>query len=398
MAAPTELFQNHLDVHIPQAAGGNIHIPAGTVQHKGGLDPPDGQQLVGRLGRRDPQVSPVLAGSGNGTPFIDLRPGNQLGLLLVGVQRVGKELFHGNRVRAPAPQKRGSFKSAYAGLHHKVVGIQHNARQQRLGVHRVNGRSLDVLGQFRHHFRGGTGIGLMVENQGVFDMGNHHPVMVDHHHTGHPFQQFPALHKIHRMGVHHDQQGAVCSGLQRLQRTDEQGLLRIGFLSHFHQGAGQGLVSVENNVRRLFQALVDSRPHPHRAAHAVQVRIFVPHDEHLVAGLDVVGEGGGYNARPHLIPLFHTFREAAEELIGVALLLDSHLVAAPAQSHVQGLAGPALAFGRVFGPPAHPNGHGGTHIVPGAPDGTDFVQHPEPLLLGLLDVSVIHHKQVAAAV
>ena len=211
---------------------------------------------------------------------------------------------------------------------------------------------------------------------------------------GDALQQLVVLHEVHRVGVHHDEQGPVRHRLQGLLGPDEHVLLRVGSGHGVHQGTGQGLVPVDDHRRGLLQPLADGGPHAHRGAHAVQVGVLVAHDEHPVAVLHVVGEGGGDDPGAHLVPLLHALGKAAEEFVGVTLLHDSHLVAAPAQGHIQGLAGPALALGDVAGAPAQPHRDGGAHVVFAAFYSPHVVQHPEAPLLGLLHVGLVGEEQV----
>ena len=50
VAAAAQSLQDHLHVYLAQRTGRHVYAVVLPVQHKGGPDTPDGQQLVGRLG------------------------------------------------------------------------------------------------------------------------------------------------------------------------------------------------------------------------------------------------------------------------------------------------------------------------------------------------------------
>ncbi len=192
------------------------------------------------------------------------------------------------------------------------------------------------------------------------------------------------------MGIHNKEQGIVRKGFQSGVRGDEQ-LPQAAFLHPVHQGLGKAALLVQNDAGGASHV-----PQPgakaHRRPHAVQVGKAVAHHQDVLAGLDNFGDGVGYNAGTHLVALFHPLGNAAEELVPVPQLHRS-LVPAPAQGHIQGLAGQGLRFVEAPLLAPRPDGHGGGDAVSGG-DAANLVQNGEAAGLHLAHIPVLDDGDV----
>ncbi len=133
-------------------------------------------------------------------------------------QVVLKELFHLGGVGAGAAKEGRRLKGASASAHGKVLGVQHDARQQglRLGPEKLVGLH-NVLEQLRDKFRGGGGVRLVVVERGPLDIGGGPAVVVDDRHPVAGLEQLLRLDLLGSIGVHHNSQGPGIG--------DEQGIL-----------------------------------------------------------------------------------------------------------------------------------------------------------------------------
>ena len=115
------------------------------------------------------------------------------------------------------------------------------------------------------------------------------------------------------------------------------------------------------------------------------------HDEHAVRLADQIAQSLGHDAALDPAALFHTAGHAAVE--GKALGgFHRRLVAAPAQGHVQRLAGHLLALAQGVAAPAHADGQRHVDL---ALQGADLVQYIEFCRHHFLHVAFLHHRYVA---
>lgn len=159
MTAATQSLHDQLDVEVPHGTGGNIHVLPVHKQGEGGLHPFDGEQLVGRLGRRDPHLRPAFLIAGDGGMAVKLRPGDDGAFLAVSLHAAGEHPLDLHGVRPLLAQIGGGLEGAHPRLHDEAAGIQHDAGQQGLGLQAGQAAARHVLHQLGHHFGGGGGIG-----------------------------------------------------------------------------------------------------------------------------------------------------------------------------------------------------------------------------------------------
>lgn len=166
----------------PHGAGGQVDLVPLGGDDEGGVDAHDVQQLVGGLGGDDPAHWLAADGQGDVVPI-------ELGVLDEGIfgHRVGQvvliELFHLGSVRAGAAEEGCRLEGAATGAHGEVLGVQHDAGQQGLGLGAQDLVGLhNVLQQLRDHLRGGGGIGLVIVQGGPLNVGGGSAVVVDNGH------------------------------------------------------------------------------------------------------------------------------------------------------------------------------------------------------------------------
>ena len=101
----------------------------------------------------------VGEGDGHGS-MIGLGPLNDLELGHRIPQIVLEALVDLGDVRPGLAQEGGGLKGTAAGAHGKALGIQHDARQDRLRLHPFQVAGIqDILDQLRHQLAGGGGVG-----------------------------------------------------------------------------------------------------------------------------------------------------------------------------------------------------------------------------------------------
>ena len=154
------------------------------------------------------------------------------GLGLIGLHIVPQHLPYKGDICPAAAQEGGRLKGAHAGLVHKVVGVNDNARIQAVGLH---GRYLhvvrDILEHLGNHLAGRGGIGLDVGQKGVVDIVASLPVVVEDHDSAGHVQELRALRHTRPVGVHHDDHGAVTCHLLGFPGCDEH-VIRVGGMLH----------------------------------------------------------------------------------------------------------------------------------------------------------------------
>ena len=230
----------------------------------------------------------------------------------------------------------------------------------------------------------------MAEHHRVFNVAHRLAMVVDHRHMAAPLVDFPAFQQVGQVGVHHHQQGILGDGVQHVLRFGEV-IPETGIPEPAQQRSGQGGPAAHRDDGGHIHDLADPQ-HADGRAHAVQIAHLVAHDDDAVALADHISQGGGQDAVLDLAALFNTAGYPAVEFKSVPCL-DGHLVAAPAQGHIQGLLGHFLTF-RQGGPaPAHAGGQGdGLAVVQRA----DLVQQAELTGHHLLHMPLFHHGDIAA--
>ena len=159
----------------------------------------------------------------------------------------------------------------------------------------------------------------------------------------------------------------------------------------------QGLRAVDNDVGLFVHYLIDGAPQAYRRAHAVKIRKLMAHYKDSIAGPDMVRQRCRNDPGAHLVPLFHTFREAAEELICIIFLFDGDLVAAAAQSHIKRPSRPKLPLLQAGGPAAHADGNGGALVVL-IFNIANFIEDGEAAVHHSLNVLLVGQYQIALPV
>ena len=277
-------------------------------------------------------------------------------------QVVLEELVHLGGVGPGFAQESGGLKGTAAGAHGKALGVQHNAGQQGLGLLALQVAGVqDVLDQLRHQLTGGGGVGIVEAEGGLFDIGGGPAVVVDDHDSGPGVKQLWNLGLFRAVGVHHHQNGVGTGQVKGLIRRHKNPLvLRQGgqltglLLGGVGGGGPDGL-----NGDPFFSG---NGAHTGHRPQNVQVGVLVPHDDHLVRAGQQLGKGGGHHPAFHLGAAFGFLGAAAEEE-EFSPVPDDHLVAAPAQRHVQGQGGEFVELPGRGAVAAEADGEGGGDAV-----------------------------------
>lgn len=180
MAAAAEFLEQHLHVHVAEAAGRNIRLIARAENHERRADVLDREQLVGCLRRRDADIRKLPVRAGDRAALVDLRARDKLRALLVGVERIREHLLDLHRIGAAPLQVGRGLEGAHAGFEDKVLRIEHDAGEQRRGLALVERGAVDVLHKLGHHLGGGARIRLVVKDDRVLNVRHDHAVVVDH--------------------------------------------------------------------------------------------------------------------------------------------------------------------------------------------------------------------------
>ena len=311
-------------------------------------------------------------------------------------QVVLEELLHVAGVSAGAAEEGRRLKGAGAGAHGKVLGVQHDAGQHRLGLdlEEVGGLQ-DVLEQLGDQLAGRGCVGLVEVEGGVGDIGGRPAVVVDDGHPGAALQQVLAHDLLGAVGVHHHQQ---CPGVGQDDGVlgGEEGLLVLRHLGELlrHVGGGVGAPLLDDADGDPL--LPGNGAHAGTGADAVQVGELVAHDKDVGGVGDELGQGVGHDPALDLGALFHLLVPAAVEL-EVELVLHHRLVAAPGQRHLDGEGGVLEELVEAGGVLAHADGQCGGHRAGGG-DVVDGVQHVELGLLEVLEIALLEEKEVAVPV
>ena len=230
---------------------------------------------------------------------------------------------------------------------------------------------------------------------GLFDVGSRPPVVVDDHDPGPGGQQLRHLGLFRPVGVHHHDDAGGLGQANGLIRRDEDALvLRQGgqllrlFLGRIGRGGANGL---DGHV--FFSG---NGAHAGYGPQYVQVGVFVPHHNDLVGAGQQLGQGGGHHAALDLGPALGLFRAAAEEGKVVAVF-DHHLVAAPAEGHVQRQGGVFVELPGGLPVAAEADGEGGGDPV-GALHLADLIQQGELLPAEDLELRGLHQQQIVVPV
>ena len=195
------------------------------------------------------------------------------------------------------------------------------------------------------------------------------------------------------MCVHHNEKRALRAAVERLLRGDKHVFILRLMLKRVDKRRRHRAALVDHNACTAVKAFRHSRPHADRRAHGVKVGVRVPHDENMVARFNLVGKRRGNNARAHLVALFNTLGEAAEELVCTVLLVDGHLVAAAAERHFQCLTGMQFAFRRRYARAADADGDRGRYVI-FTLHGAHAVQNGKALRFGFFNVLVVRDEHI----
>ena len=267
------------------------------------------------------------------------------------------------------------LEGAPAGAVGKVLGVQHDARQHRLGLGPEHVPGLDeVLHQLRHQLAGGAGIGLVVVEGHLLDVAAAPAVVVDDRHPVAALQKLLGLHAGGAVGIHHHQEG-VALGVEEGRLPGDEHACILRHIPHAVQKRVGGIVlGVDDDLAGLAPLAGDAAD-AHGRPQGVHVRVLVAHDIHRPGLVHHVAQGLGHHPGLHLGALLGGLGAAAVEL-KVALVLHHRLVAAPAQGHLQGHVGVFEKALIVVGIPAHADGERGVDAAVGGdlPDGVENVE------------------------
>ena len=312
------------------------------------------------------------------------------------LQIVLEELFHLSSIRPGAAQEGGSLKGAPAGAHGKLLGIQHDAGQQGLGLGPEEvGRLHDVLEKLGDQLAGGGGVGLVEVEGGALNVGGGPAVVIDDRHPVARSQQLLGVDLLWAVGIHYYQQGGGVSQHKGLLGGDEDPLVLgqgLQLVRHDRGGVGPRL---PDDVG-LDPPLAGQGTHAGGSADAVKVGELVAGDEQSGGVGGQLAQGVGHDPALDLGALFGLLGPAAVEL-EVELVLDNRLIAAPGQSHVDGQRGILEQLLEAVGILADADGHGGrdARLVV---DGVDGIQYGELLLLELGQVLLLKDEEVVVPV
>ena len=392
VAAAAQLLQNDLHVGLAHGATGDVHPLAVSGQHEGGVDADDVQQFIGGLSGGDTAHGGLGIGDGDVIPV-------EIGVLDDGIFTDGVlevvliELLHLGGISARAAQEGGSFKGASAGAHGEVLGVQHDAGQQRL---RLGPKQLiglhDVLQKLGDQLRGGGGVGLVVIERRPLNVSGCTAVMVDDRHPVAGLEYLGRLHLLGSVGVHHHHQRAAVGNDQRVLGAEEAVLVLRQLAQPLGQllgGMGGGRLD-DMGGNAVFPA---QGKHARRRAYAVVIGHLMSHDEHTGGVGDQGGQGVGHHAAFDLGALLRLLGAAAVELEGV-LIADDRLVAAPGQGHIQRQVGKTEQLLEAVAVLADADGQAGIDAA-GVDHGAHRVQHVELLLDELLQILLLKDEQIA---
>ena len=275
----------------------------------------------------------------------------------------------------------------------KVSRIQHDAGQQALSFHPV-GLVIPlahILQKLRDQLTGRGGVGLVADKGRVLNKAHALAVVVDDGHLAAFFENFFALYQIDLVCIHHDAQRPLGDDGQCTFGVDEIVLLPGGNESIDQAGRQRGIPADRDNGRHITN-FADAE-HALGRTDGVQVTHPVAHDDHMVRLLDELDQLVGHNAAAHLAALFHAMADAAVERKAVRRHLGG-LVAAAALGHIQCLHRHVLGLPQGLGPAANADGEGQVHT---GVKGADLIQHIVAPLGKLLQLALLHHRDVAAA-
>ena len=179
-----------------------------------------------------------------------------------------------------------------------------------------------------------------------------------------------------------------------LRAGEEPPVLRQGrkLLCHVLSGVGGGSPDDPGGHAQL----PGDGGHAGGGAQHVQVRELVAHDEHLALSGQQLRQSGGHHPAFYLGAALGLLGPAADEG-EVRPVLDDHLVAPPAQGHVQGHRGVLVQLPGTPGVAADADGQGGGHPV-GALDLADLLQNGEFSPVEVLELSRLHEEEVVVPV
>ena len=395
MSAAAHALHDDLHIDFINGTGADMYLPLEVRQYEAGLDAPDVQQLIGRLGPDDRGIGQVLRRTdGDGKALLvdfGLAHSVRLGLVPLGI--LPEHLADPGHVRAVAAQERRRLKGAHPGFYHEIVGVYHDAGVHAVGLLRADPDIvIGVLQDLRHHLAGGGGIGLHIGEGGVLNGLRALPVMIQHHHGLTVPKEIRTFRDGRLVHIHHHQDGIAPGGFDGLLVADDHValILRVP-LEQLHHGLDCRDLVVQHDVGLAPQGQRDPID-AHGCAEAVRVRHPVAHHQHLVLARDNLPKGMGLHAGLHAGILLHLLALAA--IVGDALRrLDDGLVAAPAQGQIDGIAGEfiVLGIGQAVQPYADADGH--RHLVADI-DRLDLLQQVEAGLLELGHRPLAHDGQV----
>ena len=289
-------------------------------------------------------------------------------------------------VRPDTAQVGRRLEGTAAGAVGKILGIQHDAGEQGLGLAFQHVRRLhQILHQLRHQLAGRGGVGLMVVQGHLLNVAAAAAVVVDDGHTVARLQHFLGLHALGAVGVYHHQQGAGLA-LDKGILAGNGGIGVFRLLGETPQDGVSGVVlGVDDDLAGL-AALAGDTADAHGGAQGVHIRVFVTHDVHLLGIVDQLTQSVGHDAGLDLGTFFGGLAAAAVEL-EVHTVLDHGLIAAAGEGHLQRQGGVLEQLLEAVLVPAHADGQRGGHTLAGL-DLADLFQYVE-LAFGVAGVVLL---------
>ena len=119
--------------------------------------------------------------------------------------------------------------------------------------------------------------------------------------------------------------------------------------------------AVQNDFDR-FAHLLNRIVKSHRCTQAVEVGKAMAHNQHVLAGIEQLAQGCRHDTGLNFGALLDALGHAAIEFVAV-FILDSCLVAAASQRHIQRLSGELFSLQKALSVASDTDGEGGRHLV-----------------------------------
>ena len=230
----------------------------------------------------------------------------------------------------------------------------------------------------------------MIKNQRPVNVVHHFSMMVDDYHVFTTFKYVGALHKMRRVGIHYKQKRISPNLVHRFLRRDEKVLFFIGCVI-IHQRIGETFFLIQNNLDMLVHTITGSRK-TNAGTHRIQIREFMPHNQHIVAVFNQLPHSGSQNPAAHLGPFLNSLRDSAVKL-KILSGFYRNLIAAASQSHLQGLTGIRLVLFQAVGSHTCANRKRNRHPL-GGKDIFRFIQDWKTLLNHSVKIALFQHNQI----